>query len=235
MFLKDTPWNQHGGVGATLLHNWVEERAVGADRIIKERAVPYISERGHADILTQDAHEDPKTKFVTVSRIAYKPSDPASAKRRGSPGAPGKLKTLKERAWTLEAVDQLQPKTVAHPPTFESTTAASYFSSDFEPALSPTRRPPAAAQAPTGILEVPITFWSHGAARGGHTVYASTPHGLHPESHVRTCIVGHSAVPGSVVDAKPALVHVAGRTASFGRHVDFSTPIAENVKTSDKP
>jgi hypothetical protein len=45
---KDTTWNQHNGVGSTLLDNWVEERAVGADRILKERDVRFISTRGHA-------------------------------------------------------------------------------------------------------------------------------------------------------------------------------------------
>ncbi len=41
-------WNKHQGVGATLLDNWVEERAVG-DKIIKERSDNiFLSKYGHA-------------------------------------------------------------------------------------------------------------------------------------------------------------------------------------------
>lgn len=40
-------WNRHRGVGATLLENWVEERAVG-DLILEERAdLPTLSRQGH--------------------------------------------------------------------------------------------------------------------------------------------------------------------------------------------
>lgn len=40
-------WNRHNGVGATLLENWVEERAVG-DKIIKERSnIIALSKQGH--------------------------------------------------------------------------------------------------------------------------------------------------------------------------------------------
>jgi hypothetical protein len=41
-------WNRHHGVGATLLDNWVEERAVG-DKIIKEREnIAKLSRQGHS-------------------------------------------------------------------------------------------------------------------------------------------------------------------------------------------
>ena len=40
-------WNRHHGVGATLLENWVEERAVG-ERIIQERSnIATLSRQGH--------------------------------------------------------------------------------------------------------------------------------------------------------------------------------------------
>ncbi len=41
-------WNKHHGVGATLLDNWVEERAVG-EKIIKERLdIVSLSKHGHS-------------------------------------------------------------------------------------------------------------------------------------------------------------------------------------------
>ena len=51
MMKTGTDWNRHNGVGATLLENWVEERAVG-DRILDERAsIAYLSQNGHKVIL----------------------------------------------------------------------------------------------------------------------------------------------------------------------------------------
>ncbi len=51
MIHHGTDWNRHRGVGATLLENWVEERAVG-DLIIEERTdLPFLSRQGHKVIL----------------------------------------------------------------------------------------------------------------------------------------------------------------------------------------
>ena len=48
MIQHGTDWNRHRGVGATLLENWVEERAVG-DLIIDERSdIPLLSRQGHS-------------------------------------------------------------------------------------------------------------------------------------------------------------------------------------------
>ena len=47
MIHHGTDWNRHRGVGATLLENWVEERAVG-DLILEERSdLPHLSRAGH--------------------------------------------------------------------------------------------------------------------------------------------------------------------------------------------
>jgi hypothetical protein len=43
----DSGWNRHHGVGATLLENWVEERAVG-DKVLVERENPTaLNKNGH--------------------------------------------------------------------------------------------------------------------------------------------------------------------------------------------
>ncbi|KAJ3206511.1 hypothetical protein HDU67_008143 [Dinochytrium kinnereticum] len=53
MIHNGTDWNRHHGVGATLLENWVEERAVGERNILDERAsIAHLSKQGHKDILT---------------------------------------------------------------------------------------------------------------------------------------------------------------------------------------
>ena len=47
MIQQGTGWNLHHGVGATLLENWVEERAVG-DIILDERSdIKKLSRHGH--------------------------------------------------------------------------------------------------------------------------------------------------------------------------------------------
>ncbi|KAI9220738.1 hypothetical protein BC828DRAFT_382791 [Blastocladiella britannica] len=258
---RDTTWNKHGEVGATLLANWVEERAVGSDRILRERNVPYLSRQGHSNLLEQRLHEDPAQKFTTVSRLSYQPSG-AHEKRR-FPSPMGKLRTLKEKAWTTEAIEHLQPKTIRHPTIYETSTAGAHFDPTFSPSLSPSKLPPSLVLASSYVVpappmdDAPITFWSHHVARGAHTTYASKPHGMHPESVARTCVVGHTAVPellpgvgaartcrfvpsptsdgpGSVQEVP--IEHVVSRaTASFGRITTFSTPIAETVDAPHKP
>jgi hypothetical protein len=48
MLINGTDWNRHHGVGATLLENWVEERAVG-EKILEERAsIAALSKAGHS-------------------------------------------------------------------------------------------------------------------------------------------------------------------------------------------
>lgn len=44
---NDTGWNRHNGVGATLLENWVEERAVGAQVLYERENIKKISTTGH--------------------------------------------------------------------------------------------------------------------------------------------------------------------------------------------
>ncbi|KAI9189426.1 hypothetical protein H9P43_000859 [Blastocladiella emersonii ATCC 22665] len=240
MYLKDTTWNQHGGVGATLLLNWVEERAVGADRILKERNVPFISERGHADILAQSLQEDQSAKYTTVSRMSYQPSESSASRRY--PGQLGKLKTMKERAWTAESVEHLKPKRTPHPTIYKSTTAADYFDDSFSPAIDPSKLPPALLRAhedpSRAVPPAPLTFWSHFMARGAHTTYSSTPHGAHPDSVARATVVGHTAVRELMPDDPKHLPPLAGavqrRVATFGRHTAFSTPIAETVDSPHK-
>ena len=62
-------WNGNNGVGATLLENWVEERAVG-DKIIRERAnLAHLSKHGHeVRIVNQDLLTDAGGKLVNQYR-----------------------------------------------------------------------------------------------------------------------------------------------------------------------
>ena len=47
-------WNRHQGVGATLLENWVEERAVG-HLIEEERSdIEELCKKGHKALLTYE-------------------------------------------------------------------------------------------------------------------------------------------------------------------------------------
>jgi hypothetical protein len=71
MIKHGTDWNRHRGVGATLLENWVEERAVG-DLIIEERSdIPYLSRQGHTNLLL---HSKPDSTFSTTHRDDFSSS-----------------------------------------------------------------------------------------------------------------------------------------------------------------
>ncbi|KAJ3114094.1 hypothetical protein HDU96_002554 [Phlyctochytrium bullatum] len=80
-------WNRHRGVGATLLENWVEERAVG-EKILDERSsIARLSKQGHGDILT---HREPGSAthddtFLTTNHATY---DPTAAAASAQPNAP---------------------------------------------------------------------------------------------------------------------------------------------------
>jgi hypothetical protein len=136
----------------------------------------------------------------------------------------------------------MQPQLNIYPTIYESTTAAAHFDKSFQPALDPNRPPPM-FQKRTEIthlvdeaLERPLTFWSHQFVRGAHTVYSSTFHGLHPQAAIRNSVIGHTAVhQASSQTSKAPLCENAFRKLSFGRHVDFSTPIAEAIKVPQKP
>ncbi|KAL7748997.1 hypothetical protein RI367_005646 [Sorochytrium milnesiophthora] len=232
---KDTPWNQHHGVGTTLLANWVEERAVGAERVFKERNVKFVSERGHIGILKPQSPDNPDeapcVKFTTVSREAYKL--PVSEKHPLQPSV-GKLKTMKERQWKFESIAQLERPVLPTPNIYRSTTAATYHyhNADEQGEYSPLtpKSPLAQSDAP----ETPVTFWSQQITRGAHTVYASVPHGVHPQADadVKTCVVGYSYTHGRRSQA-PQSADVLDRVR-HGRHVDFSTPITEYLKAPTK-
>ncbi len=47
MIQHGTDWNRHHGVGATLLENWVEERAVGGTILQEREDIKKLSRNGH--------------------------------------------------------------------------------------------------------------------------------------------------------------------------------------------
>ena len=53
MIQQGTDWNRHHGVGATLLENWVEERAVGEVMLEERTDLSKLSRAGHKVIIKE--------------------------------------------------------------------------------------------------------------------------------------------------------------------------------------
>jgi len=97
MIQHGTDWNRHRGVGATLLENWVEERAVG-DAIIEERSdIPYLSRQGHQNLLV---HSKADSTFKTTHRDDFS----SSARLDLSKRVLGKRRQLLEKELMMKAL-----------------------------------------------------------------------------------------------------------------------------------
>ncbi|KAJ3371307.1 hypothetical protein HDU91_005441 [Kappamyces sp. JEL0680] len=76
MLDHSSAWNKHHGVGATLLDNWVEERAVG-DKIIQERSdIIALSKNGHSDLL-YSPYQSTQEKCSTAAEAFQTPELPS--------------------------------------------------------------------------------------------------------------------------------------------------------------
>lgn len=156
--MRDTTWNQHGKVGGTLLENWVEERAVGKERVLKERDVQYISKYGHEDILCHDA-------------LVKHPRDLKKLEQTRMEAQRQKYKTAKMEKFIREAEEEtfVVPTGLLeqnHPTIYETTFTSSYCT-DFKP------NNPLCIDYETESVEQGVTFWSHMHERGCHTAYSS--------------------------------------------------------------
>nr|KAJ3419810.1 hypothetical protein HK105_006475 [Polyrhizophydium stewartii] len=216
-----TDWNRHHGVGATLLENWVEERAVG-DLIIQERSdISKLSRFGHKDILTHSGQ--PPAPMRSTHSDAYSAlSRPDAAKVN-----------LGKRRQFMEA--ELLKMALSDPdPTPAINTAKDW--------VSTTMQDFSHRDESLEKFARPITFWTDFAAKGSGTAICSTSAAtLHMQGYPHTATATSespiaAAAPASV--ASGVLVgHRAGQVHQheasvapirFGKHPEFSTPIHEN-------
>ncbi|KAI9139707.1 hypothetical protein BKA69DRAFT_1126271 [Paraphysoderma sedebokerense] len=229
--VKDTTWNQHNGVGAVLLGNWFEERTVGAEKILKERDVKFVSKFGHTDILVQDKHENLREKFTTVAKASYQPTIQSQSLDR----TPEKVKTIKERQWATEAVANLTPSPPPQstPNLWTSVTRQDFHASGSHSPISLLQKNSAlnaSADYPTPSLPVPkepITFWSQQLTQGATTVYCSIPRHAKFDPTERKIIRGIPSAGVNDVESKNDPV-------KFIKNTKFSTPIEQYKEGANK-
>lgn len=219
MNTNGTDWNRHGAVGATLLENWVEERAVG-DKVIEERDVRRLSRSGHVGVLVHDTGTPFKDEapHATVSRLAYT-YDTA----RKKPGL-GKRRQLVEAELLGRAIEDVKFR--VSQPTQEEWVSLTHkdYNKTFTPSLDidhPERQYDADLAAK---YKLPITYWSSEYERG--EIIASTPLDRHQKAVDRT------RTREDYPDARSG--SLGHRPVKFGRHTDFSTPIEDYVKAPVK-
>ncbi|KAJ3318870.1 Sperm-associated antigen 8 [Boothiomyces sp. JEL0866] len=209
-------WNRHNGVGATLLENWVEERAVG-DKIIKERSnIVALSKQGHDDILKNNSKDKPS--YRTTHADTYATS------QRALQNSLGKRRQYLEAELLKRAMHEEQVAAVDEKEHWKTTTAEDFAHTDLFP---PTRK--LGAELPNQELrkkyEKPITFWTDYAVKGsGTAICSSDAKLLHDSIHKDTPnVYGHRAGQAHQHEAST-------RNIMFGRKAAFSTPIQEYQK-----
>ncbi|KND04000.1 uncharacterized protein SPPG_01448 [Spizellomyces punctatus DAOM BR117] len=212
-FHNGTDWNRHHGVGATLLENWVEERAVG-DRVLDEREdIANLSKNGHRDILIHGLEKQYKT---TTQREAHKPFNVLDKNVNHL----GKRSQLVEENLLKKAIEDVKDTPLDRSAKgWISTHQADFAHEDVYGTLKELGSEPP-SEADKARFAHPITFWSDSAVKGNGTTISSTP----TKDLQRLRTPNGTTAPG----------HASAAAVSFGKHSDFSTPIQEYVKASIK-
>ncbi|KAJ3296612.1 hypothetical protein HK104_001438 [Borealophlyctis nickersoniae] len=203
MLHNGTDWNKHRGVGATLLENWVEERAVaesaklrnggdmegeredgcdGGGRGGHRRSLVELSKKGHPDIL---AHASNFRDLTTTHRDAFRPRQPNDVPpppriggSRGAGMAMGKRRQMIEAELMKLAVrdeDTEAPQAVdTSAKSWVSTHHADYDHRDYYGDMKELGSQPPSQDALAHFAD-PITFWSTQAITGtGATICSTT-------------------------------------------------------------
>ncbi|KAI8928520.1 hypothetical protein BC831DRAFT_397471 [Entophlyctis helioformis] len=226
MIHQGTDWNRHHGVGATLLENWVEERAIG-DVVIQERSdIAKLSRNGHKDILTHPGGNRPTQTTTKEAYAAISRPDPSKVNL-------GKRRQLME-AELLKLAIKSQTEPLQQPSSSKewlSTTKDDFSHSDVYGPLNKL------GESPLDKYARPITFWTDFAAKGSGTAICSTPatvlhargHGKHVDDKRPVGARCRRTPRGQVHQhhASPAAIR-------FGKHSAFSTPIQDILNCHGK-
>ncbi|KAJ3181904.1 hypothetical protein HDU85_003420 [Gaertneriomyces sp. JEL0708] len=218
-----TDWNRHHGVGATLLANWVEERAAGKERVLEERSdIAKLSKNGHKEILVHS--RDPR-ELSSTSRESYTP------KNIVDPNRPGAEKERQEAELFRKALEKaLHPPVDRSAKDWVSTHHADFSHEDIYGKMKDLGEEPPSEEDKARFLH-PITFWSDYAVKGSGTTIASNPSSIlqrlstpnKDQAPKQNSPVGHRA-------GQEYQHRASGARVKFGRHCDFSIPIAEYLK-----
>ncbi|KAI8811877.1 hypothetical protein BJ742DRAFT_105547 [Cladochytrium replicatum] len=192
-----TDWNQHHGIGATLLENWVEERAVGAEVIQSERAdMGKLNKNGHADILI---HKEGENTYQTSQKDAYNYISKYDRHQHHL----GKRRAMIEAKLLERAREEVkEPPVDRSAAGWMSTARSDYGHVDIYGRIPDLDEIPL-SKAEVDHFRHPITFWSDHAKTGQGTVMCSTVASELVERQERNCL------------------------ERFGRHASFTTPIEE--------
>ncbi|TPX67962.1 hypothetical protein SpCBS45565_g03522 [Spizellomyces sp. 'palustris'] len=233
-FHNGTDWNRHHGVGATLLENWVEERAVG-DRVLDEREdIAGLSKNGHRvsvgaerhyhigfdlnhcplqDILIHGLEKQYKT---TTQREAHKPFNILDR----NVNRLGKRSQLVEENLLKKAIEDVKDTPFDRSAKgWISTHQADFAHEDVYGTLKELGSEPP-SEADKARFAHPITFWSDSAVKANGTTISSTP----TKDLQRLRTPNGATTPG----------HASAAAVSFGKRSDFSTPMQEYMKASIK-
>ncbi|KAJ3064428.1 Sperm-associated antigen 8, partial [Quaeritorhiza haematococci] len=160
-------WNQHNGVGATLVENWVEERAVEGYVVEERKDRVRVGKVGHKDILKFSKHG--KLLDHTTHKDAFKISEPDP--RINSIGKRRQMIEEELRKLTMETLKEPAPDRSAK--DWASTVQADFSHSDIYPEVKDLgMEPPPEEQRKK--YAAPITFWTDQAAKNNGTVMCST-------------------------------------------------------------
>ncbi|KAI8901776.1 hypothetical protein BC833DRAFT_576065 [Globomyces pollinis-pini] len=216
-----TAWNKNIGVGATLLENWVEERAVGP-RIVEERSnIALVSKQGHENILSHVSHQN-RNQYRTTTEDTYGTS-PIDSRL---PTKIGKRRQYLEAALLKQALMEESVPTMDPKEQWKTTTLQDYAHEDIYPPIRELGKtlPP---KEKLDQYKNPITFWTDYAAKGSGTAICSTRADLlHKECYPGTegpATFGHKSGQLHQHDA-------SSKPIMFGKQSKFSTPIQEYKK-----
>ncbi|KAJ3331983.1 hypothetical protein HDU76_001657 [Blyttiomyces sp. JEL0837] len=185
-------WNKHLGVGATLLDNWVEERAVGEKILLERSNIAALSKMGHSDILTHAPHAEQRT-LRTTNQDAYD----ALERRQINRVTVGRRRQLVENELMKRAISEVKEATVDRSAENWLSTAHHDYSSDV-PVHNLGTSPPSADALQK--FSSPITFWSDHASKGTGTVICSKRYEKTGEASKNTKFGRHAAFSTPIED-----------------------------------
>jgi hypothetical protein len=206
MSQHSSAWNQHK-IGATLLDNWVEERAVGDQILVEKNNIATLSRQGHQvsrfnkNLITNCDKMEFKSTSQETYQIPGKIIDTMGKRRQ----------LLQQELLKLACEKETKPIEMNN---YKTTNAIDYCHDKVVKKLG-SQKP---NESVLSKFEKPITFWTDYAAKGSGTAICSTNASeLHDQCHPMVKgVYGHKA--GQVHQHEASAVPIR-----FGIHPSFST------------
>ncbi|KAJ3121947.1 hypothetical protein HK098_003266 [Nowakowskiella sp. JEL0407] len=160
---KMADWNRHRGVGATLLENYVEERAVGQTIEIERQNMAKLNKFGHKDILV---HKIGENTYNTTHADGFKKFERKHIQM-------GKRRAELEARLMEEAKKLPEVQIDRSAKDWLSTAHADFGHEDYYGAITDLAKIEI-SEEDIKKYSKPRTFWTDHAIQGHGTVYSST-------------------------------------------------------------